>query len=55
MILEFAKLEMWHALQVHSWEEDKNTKIFPESYHKFHLEIQILIRPGEGGSRKQNQ
>jgi hypothetical protein len=38
---------MCHVVQVHSWEEAKDIKIW-ESYHKFHFEIQIYVRPSEG-------
>jgi hypothetical protein len=45
----FAKLDMWHVVQVHSWEEAQNNKLW-ESHH---LEIQILVRPDKGKSSEQ--
>jgi hypothetical protein len=45
---------MMHIVQVRSSEEAKNNN-FWESCHKFHLEIQILIKPGEGRSGKWTQ
>jgi len=48
-IIIFVKLDTWHVVQLSSWEEAKNNKLW-ESYHKFHLDTEILVRPGEGRS-----
>ena len=37
---------MWHVVQVISWEEAQKYKI----WEIYHLEIQILVRPGKDRS-----